>query len=148
VKRGETSRAASVRLTLPNGKAYPLAGDIDYVSADVAQGTDTVTVRAVFGNPDGTLLDGALVGVTIEARDPGQVLTVPQQAVQRDQAGAFVLVVGADSKVELRRVQVPRSSQGLAVVAEGLAEGENVIVEGVNKVRPGIVVDAAVAAGG
>jgi membrane fusion protein, multidrug efflux system len=125
-----------------------LTGDIDYVSADVAQGTDTVTVRAVFGNPDGTMLDGALVGVTIEAGDPEQVLTVPQQAIQRDQAGAFVLVVGSDSKVELRRVQVPRSSQGLAVVAEGLSEGENVIVEGVNKVRPGIVVDAAAATGG
>ena len=84
----------------------------------------------------------------LEQRQPEQVLTVPQQAVQRDQGGAFVLVVGADSKVELRRVQVARNDLGLAVVADGLAEGENVIVEGVNKVRPGIVVDAAVATGG
>ncbi len=148
VRSGEASREATVGLTLPNGKPYPLAGDIDYVSADVAQGTDTIMLRAVFDNPDGTLRDGALVGVSLEQRQPEQVLTVPQQAVQRDQGGAFVLVVGADSKVELRRVQVARNDLGLAVVADGLAEGENVIVEGVNKVRPGIVVDAAVATGG
>jgi membrane fusion protein (multidrug efflux system) len=147
VQRGEASRVATVRLTLPNGTVYPLAGDIDYVSADVAQGTDTVTLRAVFQNPDGTLLDGALVGVSLEAREGTEALTVPQQAVQRDQAGAFVLVVGADSKVEMRRVQVGSSRLGRSVVQDGLAEGENVIVEGVNKVRPGIVVDAAVAGG-
>jgi membrane fusion protein (multidrug efflux system) len=148
VARAEASREATVHLTLPNGTTYPLAGDIDYVSADVAQGTDTVMLRAVFDNPNGTLLDGALVGVSLERREPERVLTVPQQAVQRDQAGAFVLVVGDGSEVELRRIEVARTSQGVAVVADGLAEGENVIVEGVNKVRPGIVVDAAVASGG
>jgi membrane fusion protein (multidrug efflux system) len=147
VQRGEASREATVRLTLPNGTAHPLAGDIDYVSADVAQGTDTVTIRAIFENPDGTLLDGMLVRVSLEAREGTEALTVPQQAVQRDQAGAFVLVVDADSKVELRRVEVGSASLGRTVVRGGLAEGENVIVEGVNKVRPGIVVDAAVAGG-
>ena len=147
VQRGEASREATVRLTLPNGTPYPLAGDIDYVSADVAPGTDTVTIRAIFENPDGTLLDGMLVRVSLEAREGTEALTVPQQAVQRDQAGAFVLVVDADSKVELRRVEVGSASLGRTVVRGGLAEGENVIVEGVNKVRPGIVVDAAVAGG-
>ena len=72
---------------------------------------------------------------------------MPQQAVQRDQGGAFVLVVGADGKVELRRVGVARVDQGRAIIADGLAEGENVITEGVNKVRPGIVVDAAAVGG-
>jgi membrane fusion protein (multidrug efflux system) len=144
VARGEASREATVYLTLPNGQPFPHAGDIDFVSAEVAQGTDTITIRAVFDNPEGTLRDGALVGVRLEAREPELVLTVPQQAVQRDQAGAFVLVVDADSKVELRRVQIARVAEGLAVVTDGLAEGENVIVEGVNKVRPGIVVDAGI----
>jgi membrane fusion protein (multidrug efflux system) len=88
-----------------------------------------------------------LVRVSLEAREGTEALTVPQQAVQRDQAGAFVLVVDADSKVELRRVEVGSASLGRTVVRGGLAEGENVIVEGVNKVRPGIVVDAAVAGG-
>ncbi len=146
-RRGEASKEATVHLTLPNGQPYPLAGDIDYVSADVAQGTDTITLRATFANPDGVLRDGALVGVSLEQREPEQALTVPQQAVQRDQGGAFVLVVGVDGTVELRRVQVARVDKGRAVVTDGLAEGENVIVEGVNKARPGIVVDAAVTGG-
>jgi membrane fusion protein (multidrug efflux system) len=144
VASGAASRLATVHLTLPNGVLYPIAGDLDYISADVAQGTDTVTVRATFQNPDGVLLDGALVGVSLEQREPEQRLTVPQQAVQRDQAGTFVLVVGDDGKVELRRVTVARVERGRAIVTDGLAEGENVITEGVNKVRPGIVVDAAV----
>jgi membrane fusion protein (multidrug efflux system) len=148
VQRGDASMAANVRLRLPNGKPFPLAGDVDFVSADVAQGTDTVMVRAVFDNPDGFLLDGALVGVTLEARDPEMVLTVPQQAIGRDQGGAFVLVVGADSTVELRRVVIAKIDQGRAVITDGLAEGENVITAGLNKVRPGIVVDAATASGG
>ncbi len=147
VKRGEAANEQTVTLTLPNGTVYPLKGDINYVDANVAAGTDTVTVRASFANPDGVLPDGALVRVSIEQNQPQMVLTVPQQAVQRDQAGAFVMVVGADSKVEVRRVEVARTDQGKAVIAAGLAEGELVITEGVGKVRPGIVVDAAEAGG-
>ena len=123
----------TVRLTLPNGVVYPLMGTLDYISADVTQGTDTVTVRARFGNPDGTLLDGALVRVALEQGDPEMVLVVPQSAVQRDQLGTFVMVVGADGKVEQRRVTVARSAQGRSVIDNGLAEGEQVIVEGLNK---------------
>ncbi|HSF93932.1 MAG TPA: efflux RND transporter periplasmic adaptor subunit [Thermohalobaculum sp.] len=143
VKRGEASDEKTVSLTLPNGTVYPLKGDINFVDASVSRGTDTVTVRASFANPDGVLPDGALVRVSIEQNQPQMVLTVPQQAVQRDQAGAFVMVVGDDSKVELRRVDVTRSGQGKAVIASGLNEGELVITEGVGKVRPGITVDAA-----
>ena len=124
----------TVRLTLPNGVVYPLMGTLDYISADVTQGTDTVTVRARFDNPDGTLLDGALVRVALEQGDPEMVLVVPQSAVQRDQLGTFVMVVGADGKVEQRRVTVARSAQGRSVIDNGLAEGEQVIVEGLNKV--------------
>jgi membrane fusion protein (multidrug efflux system) len=148
VARGEAGREATVHLILPNATAYPVAGDVDYVSAEVAQGTDTIMLRARFDNPDGTLRDGALVGVSLEARQGEQALTVPQQAVQRDQGGAFVLVVGADSKVELRRVQAGSTARGRTVIEDGLEAGENVVTEGVNKVRPGIVVDAAVASGG
>ena len=74
---------------------------------------------------------------------------MPQQAVQRDQAGAFVLVVGADSKVELRRVAGrPQRRAARRSSPTGLAEGENVIVDGVNKVRPGIIVEPLQATGG
>ena len=106
-----------------------------------------MTVRARFDNPDGTLLDGALVRVALEQGDPEMVLSVPQSAVQRDQLGTFVMVVGDDGKVEQRRVTVARSAQGRSVIENGLAEGEQVIVEGLNKVRPGVVVDAAPAGG-
>lgn len=147
VDRGEASNEQTVSLTLPNGTVYPLKGDINYIDASVASGTDTVIVRASFANPDGILRDSALVRISIEQTQPQMVLAVPQQAVQRDQVGAFVMVVGADSKVELRRVDVARTGQGKAVIASGLNEGELVITEGVGKVRPGIVVDAAQAGG-
>jgi len=141
-------KAPTVELNLPDGTTYPRKGEIDFVDTKVDQGTDTVTVRARFDNPDGVLPDGALVTVVLEASEEQLVLSVPRRAVQRDQEGAFVLVVGDDSRVERRPVQVARTSAGHAVIASGLEEGEEVITEGVNKVRPGITVDAAPAAGG
>ncbi len=148
VKAGKYSGAANVALTLPDGREYPLKGSIDFIASNVSQGTDTAIVRAQFDNPEATLLDGTLVRVNLEQADKQEVLAVPQQAIQRDQQGAFVMVVGADSKVELRRVDVARSARGQAVIAKGLKEGETVITDGVGKVRPGITVDATPAAGG
>lgn len=146
--QGNAQAVPLVHLKLPNGTPYPLDGTIDYLSANVSQGTDTVTVRAKFDNPDGLLLDGALVRVALEQPEATASLTVPQIAVQRDQAGSFVLVVGPDGKVEQRRVTIDRTTDGRAVVANGLSQGEQVIVEGLNKVRPGVVVDAAPASNG
>ncbi len=137
--------AVKVELILPDGSIYDQTGAVDFIDAEVNQGTDTVLVRAVFDNPNRVLLDGALVGVRLEQDSPEMVLNVAQTAVQRDQLGAFVMVVDGDSKVEQRRVEVPRVDQGRAIVSSGLEEGELVITEGVNKVRPGIVVDAATA---
>ena len=143
VRAGQISAGANVRIVLPNGTEYPEKGTIDFVSSNVSQGTDTVTVRAEFANSDGLLLDGTLVRVELEQSNEQDVLVVPQQAVQRDQQGAFVMLVGADSKVELRRVDIARSSRGQSVVASGLKEGDRVITDGIGKVRPGMVVAAA-----
>lgn len=148
VAKGEASTEDNIQVTLPNGTVYPETGTIDYVSADVGQGTDSLTVRAKFPNPDGWLLDGALVKVAFEDTKGTEALTVPQQAVQRDQQGAFVLVVGPDSKVEVRRVETDVTVRGRTVIRNGLEAGEKVIVDGINKVRPGITVDAAVATDG
>jgi membrane fusion protein (multidrug efflux system) len=145
---GGAIAAPSVQLNLPDGTTYPRSGEIDFIDTKVDQGTDTVTVRARFDNPDGVLPDGALVTVMLEAGEEQLVLSVPRRAVQRDQEGAFVLVVNEESKVERRRVEVSRTTEGRAVIASGLEQGELVITEGVNKVRPGIVVDAAPAADG
>lgn len=141
-------RVVDVNLTMPNGTPYPHLGVIDFIDAQVARGTDTVILRASFPNPDALLLDGALVAVTLESSDENMVLTIPQRAIQRDQLGAFVMVVDAAAKVDMRRVTVQRTVGGIVVIANGLEEGEQVITDGLNKVRPGITVDAAVANGG
>lgn len=143
IDAGEATKVDAVTLELANGSAYALAGDVDFVDGAVNAGTDSVTLRARFDNPDSVLLDGELVRVTLTARKPQSELAVPQQAVQRDVQGAFVLVVSEGEVAEQRRVTVSRSTQGLTVIAEGLSEGERVITEGTNKVRPGMVVDAA-----
>lgn len=148
VKSGKYTGGANVAITLPGGMAYPGRGTIDFIASNVSQGTDTVIVRAKFDNADSTLLDGTLVRVNLEQEEKQEVLAIPEQAIQRDQQGAFVMVVGADSKVELRRVDVARSTRGQAVVSKGLKEGENVITDGVGKVRPGATVDATPATGG
>jgi membrane fusion protein (multidrug efflux system) len=148
VKAGTASEEAAVTIELANRSTYPLPGSIDFVDTAVNTGTDSVTVRAAFDNPDGVLLDGELVRVNLKVASPGGQLAVPQQAVQRDIQGAYVLVVNAEGVVELRRVTVARIAEGYAVIAEGLEEGEQVIVEGGNKVRPGMTVDAAPAGNG
>src|SRR6056297_784624 len=143
VERGEVSKEAAVSLTLANGTVYDAPGDVDFVDSRVNSGTDSVTLRARFANPEGRLLDGELVRVTLTSDTAEGELTIPAQAVQRDIQGAFVLVVGEGDVAEQRRVTVRRNAQGFAVIAEGLSEGERVITEGVNKVRPGAAVDAA-----
>jgi membrane fusion protein (multidrug efflux system) len=144
---GPRASEGIVSLTLADGSLYPHKGRVDFVDAFASEGTDTVTLRAEFENPDGLMLDGTLVDVALEQAEPALVLSVPQRAVQRDQLGPFVMVVITDSTVELRRVTVDRVTNGRSVISKGLEEGELVITDGLNKVRPGIVVDAATASG-
>jgi membrane fusion protein (multidrug efflux system) len=137
-----------VRLYLADGSPYALPGMVDFSDVTVSTGTDTVRIRAVFPNPDGLLRDGSLVSVELTGDTPDPVLTVPQQAVQRDLTGPYVLVVDAAGLVEQRRIDLDRTTGGHAVVASGLAVGERVITEGVNKARPGATVNAALAGEG
>ncbi len=148
VERGEASREAAVSLRLANGATYDRDGDVDFVSSRVNPGTDSVTVRARFDNPDGVLLDGELVRVTLRYQKPEGELAIPRQAVQRDVQGAFVLVVGADDIARMRRVTVLRTALDYAVIGSGLEAGDRVITEGVNKVRPDTAVDAPAPAEG
>lgn len=148
IAEGELSPDGTVSLRLPDGTTYGGTGTLTFVDARVAEGTDTVLLRAEFANPDGQLLDGALVQVVLAQRQGDQRLSVPMQAVQRDLTGAYVLVVDDAGTVEQRRIDTGPQSRGLTAVTAGLTEGEAVIVEGINKVRPGIVVDAAMASDG
>jgi membrane fusion protein (multidrug efflux system) len=143
VASGAMPAVGSVTIRLPNGDIHPEPGTIDFIDAQVARGTDTVLVRAEFANPDGGLLDGALIQVVLAQAEGRLELTVPTQAIQRDLAGPFVLVVSPDNIVEQRRVDTGDNRLGLTSILTGLTEGEFVITEGINKVRPGIVVDAA-----
>jgi multidrug efflux pump subunit AcrA (membrane-fusion protein) len=129
-----------VKVTLPDGTHYEYPGKLNFLDIRVDPGTDTLTVRAEMPNPDRTLIDGQFVGVRVERGTPRQMLAVSQAAVQVDQAGPYVLVVGADDKVEERRVKLGLAEGVQVVVEGGLNEGDRVIVEGIQKVRPGMAV--------
>jgi membrane fusion protein, multidrug efflux system len=111
----------------------------------VSGSSDTVAVRAQLPNPQGILVAGGIVGVVVESETPKSALVIPQSAVQLDQAGRYVLVVDPSKKVELRRITTGPEQGAAITVTDGLKEGEQVIIEGVQKVRPGQVVAASVA---
>jgi membrane fusion protein (multidrug efflux system) len=140
VEMGEDPRAAKVKLRLSDGLMYGHVGRIDFVDVQANPATDTVIVRAALPNPDRILKADSLVTAVIETAKPEQALVVPQQAIQIDQGGTYVLVVDRDNKVQVRRFKSAPAIDGLVPVKEGLAEGERVITDGVQKVRPGIVV--------
>jgi membrane fusion protein, multidrug efflux system len=137
----------NVRIKLPNGTIYPHPAVSDFLDVQVDPTTDTVTVRATVPNPEHVLIPGGVVGVTVERGAPKSVLTIPQAAVLLDQAGRYVLVVGSDKKVEQRRITTGADQGRDIVVSDGLKEGEQVIVEGIQKVRPGQVVTTTVVPG-
>ena len=141
-EKGEDPRAVKVKLRLADGSMYEHVGRINFVDVQVNQGTDTVAVRAELPNPNRILVDGAVVTAVIESAQPKQAIVVPAQALQADQSGTYVLVVDGDNKVQVRPVKIGEVFEGKASLTTGLQEGERVIVEGIPKVRPGIVVTA------
>lgn len=134
-----------LRLILADGSTYPHPGKIDFADIQISESTDTLTVRGAFPNPDGQLIDGQFVTVSVEADKPEQAVVIPQVALQADQAGVFVLVVGDDNTAEIRRIKTGAAQEDMIAVVEGLKEGERVIVEGAQKVRPGQAVEASAA---
>jgi membrane fusion protein, multidrug efflux system len=141
-EQGGSGHPPVVRVGLPDDTLYKHPGSLNFLDIQVDPGTDTVTVRAVVPNPDRVLVDGEFVSVTVEAGTPERQITVPQAALQVDQAGPYVLVVDGDDKVEARRVKLGQTEGTQTVIQDGLKEGERVIVEGIQKVRPGMVVAA------
>lgn len=129
--------AVLVKLELPDGSDYDRTGKVDFIDVQVDRGTDTVLVRARFANPAGVLVDGQFVNVIVERRESRMGLSIPQTAIQLDQAGAYVFVIGADNKAELRRIKTQAGAPGESIVQEGLKEGEKIVVDGIQRVRPG-----------
>jgi len=137
----------TVRFKLPNGEPYAHVGTSNFIDVQVDPNTDTVAVRAQVENPDNILIPSGILGVTVERGTPKSVLVVPQAAVQLDQAGSYVLVVDQASKVEQRRITTGIEQGRDIVVTAGLKEGELLIVEGIQKVRPGQVVASTIVPG-
>jgi membrane fusion protein (multidrug efflux system) len=133
--------AAKVTLILEDGRPYPLPGKLQFSDVTVDQSTGSVTIRATFPNPNRVLLPGMFVRARIEEGVNEHAILVPQIGVTHDQKGsAIALVVGPDDKVVPHEL-VTSSMQGPNwVVDSGLQSGDRVIVQGTDKVRPGMQV--------
>jgi membrane fusion protein (multidrug efflux system) len=134
---------AEVRLLLEDGSAYPLTGKLKFSEVTVDQSTGSVTLRAVFPNPKQTLLPGMFVRAIVEEGVSPQAVLVPQRGVTRNPDGdAMVMLVGSEEKVESRVIKVARTVGDNWLVREGLKAGDRVILEGLQKARPGMAVKA------
>jgi membrane fusion protein (multidrug efflux system) len=135
---------AKVTLTLEDGTAYSLPGHLQFTDISVNMGTGSVTVRAIFPNPKFLLLPGMFVRARIQQGVSDDAILVPQVGVTHDPQGrATALVVGPDNKVASRTLTVAGTRGNDWIVESGLADGERVIVAGVQKALPGTVVQAA-----
>ena len=136
--------ADTVTLILSDGTSYPQPGTLQFRDISVDPTTASVTLRMVFPNPNGVLLPGMFVRAIVKEGANPHALLVPQQAVSRDPKGKpYALLVGADGKVEYRALSVERALGDRWIVSSGLAPGDKVIVEGMQRARPGTVVKAA-----
>jgi membrane fusion protein (multidrug efflux system) len=145
--------AVVIKLRLPDGRIYEPEGKLDYVSPTVAETTDTLTFRGAIANPvfpgmqagqpgSRELVDGEFVTVLLEGVQPVAVLGIPRAAVLSDQQGDYIYTVDAQSKAQVRRIQLGQSTPSTGVVTNGLQEGELVITEGLQRVRSGEAVSA------
>ncbi|KJK21847.1 hemolysin D [Burkholderiaceae bacterium 16] len=135
------ANAAKVTLLLEDGRTYPQTGQIQFTDVSVDQSTGSVTVRAIFPNQDRVLLPGMFVRARIDEGINDKAVVVPQIGVTHDQKGqAIVLVVGQDNKVAQRQIATSGTFGNAWVVDSGLQPGDRVIVNGVEKAKPGMTV--------
>lgn len=143
-----SAQGMSVHVVLPNGVTLPEVGHVAFASNQIDPRTGTLAIRAEFANETRQIIDGAFLTVRLESEEPVARLLIPQAAVQRDQRGAFVLVVTDQQMVEQRYITTGINSGTQVIVTDGLREGEAVIVEGLQRVRPGTPVQAVLAGTG
>ncbi|MBQ0957344.1 efflux RND transporter periplasmic adaptor subunit [Ideonella sp. 4Y11] len=132
----KASGSNAVRVVLDDGSEYPLAGKLLFTDLTVDATSGQVSLRAEVPNPKGQLLPGLYVKVRIEQAATDHAILLPQQAVQRSAAGDTVMLVGADGQVAVRPVKLGGSRGAQWVVTDGLQGGEQVIVDGFQKIRP------------
>lgn len=141
----DKDRLLAPQLRLANSERFKGTGHVAFVDNQVDPGTGTIAVWAVFDNPGHLLLPGQYVTVLVKASAPKLMSVVPQAAVLEDHDGRYVLVVDDQNRVSMRRVKTGPVVGVNWAVASGLATGEKVIVEGVQKARPGEVVKTVTA---
>ncbi len=129
-----------IDIGLADETGYPHHGVLDYVSPDVDPSTGTLMVRARFANPAHTLLPGFFVRVRVPEGKLDNALLIPDTAWATDQQGSYVLVLGADNKVEQRRVTLGQQQGSLRIITAGLEPSDKVIVDGLSRAIPGQVV--------
>jgi len=143
--QGQNANPGPIRLVLADGTTYPETGTINMVSPQVTTTTGTIGVRASFPNANGLLKPGLFVRVRVNTQQLPDALVVPQTAVQQIQGTPMVYVVGPDGTVQSRTVALGPAVENLQVITNGVKAGDAVIVEGMQKVRPGLKVRAVAA---
>ena len=139
--------SALIKVRLPDGRPYDATGKLDFLDNTISGTTDTIVLRGVLPNPKRspakgaaavrTLVDNELVTVVLEDAHPVEALVIPRAAVLSDQRGDYVYTVDAQNKAQQQRIELGQSTPTTAVVKSGLKDGEMVIVDGLQKVRPG-----------
>ena len=137
IAQGKSAPGYDVTLELSNGSIYEHTGKIDYISNRVQQDTGTIEGHSTIANPANLLKPGQYVKVKFESTQSIEALFVPQAAIQSDQQGDFTLVVNSNNEVARRNVTLGDRVADKVLVSSGLAEGDNVIVWGLQLVRPG-----------
>lgn len=139
LRAGES--VAKVQLLLDNGEIYAEEGTLQFSDVTVDPSTSSITIRAIFPNPKSELLPGLFVRARLQEGSSPDALLIPQPAVTRNTRGeATALVVGAENKVELRILRVDRAVGNQWLVTDGLKAGDKVIVQNLQRIRPGVVV--------
>lgn len=134
--------AAKAKLTLEDGTAYPHEGKLEFSEVSVDAGTGSVVLRAVFPNPDKVLMPGMFVHAQLVAGVRSEAILAPQQGITRTPTGeATAMVVGADNKVEVRKVKAARTVGSRWLITEGLEAGDRLITEGLQFIQPGAEVN-------
>lgn len=138
---------AEIRVKLDNGRAYPHSGTLQFSEVSVEESTGAVTLRAIVPNPDGVLLPGMFVRAELQEGVRDQALLIPQRGVTRDtQGNAVALVLDEKNTVKQRSLTTDRSVDGQWLIRDGLQVGDRVIVDGIQKVQPGMQVKPVPAA--
>ena len=133
-----TANGLIARIRLPNGVEVPAVGKKDFDSNVMSAETGTIAVRYLFDNPEGLLVPGGYVNILIGQQEPPMGIRVPRKSVLTDPQGSYVLTVNADGQVSQTRIELGHSIADEVVALSGLKAGDRVVVEGLQKVQPGM----------